>query len=261
VTRSRPLVRIALICAGLVLTGCGPKRPVADHRQPPPLQPSNTPESTAETAKRESSVAPPTAKHGKTPPAPAPVGYAEAGNASWYGNPFHGRHASNGEIYDMYKLTAAHRTLPFETLVRVTNLNNGKATTVRITDRGPFVANRIIDLSLAAAKEIDSVGPGVVPVRLEVLGNVDVTAGLFTVQVGAFRERANAERLRDRLSVAYTPIFIQPYDSPDGTFYRVRVGKVSGEEAAREFGDRLREKEGFTPMVVRLDENQPAGVN
>jgi rare lipoprotein A len=246
---------------GLVLTGCGPKRPVADHRQPAPLQPSNTPESTVETVKRDSSVAPATAKHGKTPPAPAPVGYAEEGNASWYGNPFHGRHASNGEVYDMYRLTAAHRTLPFETMVRVTNLNNGKATTVRITDRGPFVDNRIIDLSLAAAKEIDSVGPGVVPVRLEVLGNVDVTAGLFTVQVGAFRERANAERLRDRLSVTYTPIFIQPYDSPDGTFYRVRVGKVSGEEAAHEFGERLREKQGFTPMVVRLDENQPAGVN
>ena len=161
----------------------------------------------------------------------------------------------------MYKLTAAHRTLPFETMVRVTNLNNGKTTTVRITDRGPFVANRIIDLSLAAAKEIDSVGPGVVPVRLEVLGNVDVTAGFFTVQVGAFRERANAERLRDRLSVIYTPIFIQQYDAPDETFYRVRVGKVPGEEAAHEFAEQLREKEGFTPMVVRLDENQPAGVN
>ena len=76
----------------------------------------------------------------------------------------------------MYKLTAAHRTLPFETMVRVTNLNNGKSTTVRITDRGPFVDNRIIDLSLAAAREIDSVGPGVVPVRLEVLGNVDLAA-------------------------------------------------------------------------------------
>jgi peptidoglycan lytic transglycosylase len=261
VTRTRPLVRIALICTGVVLTGCGPKRPVADHHQPPPLQPSNTPESTAEAAKRDASVAPPAPKHGKTPPAPAPVGYTEQGSASWYGNPFHGRHASNGEIYDMYKLTAAHRTLPFETMVRVTNLNNGKTTTVRITDRGPFVANRIIDLSLAAAKEIDSVGPGVVPVRLEVLGNVDVTAGFFTVQVGAFRERANAERLRDRLSVTYTPIFIQQYDSPDETFYRVRVGKVSGEEAAHEFAEQLREKERFTPMVVRLDENQPAGVN
>src|ERR1700736_6566790 len=157
-------------------------------------------------------------KRSKTPPAPAPAGYTEQGNASWYGNPFHGRHASNGEVYDMYKLTAAHRTLPFETMVRVTNLNNGKSTVVRITDRGPFVDNRILDLSLAAAREIEAVGPGVVPIRLEVLGNVDPTAGFFTVQVGAFRERANAERLRDRLNVSYSPIFIQQYDSPEGVF-------------------------------------------
>jgi rare lipoprotein A len=162
----------------------------------------------------------------------------------------------------MYKLTAAHRTLPFETIVRVTNLNNGKATTVRITDRGPFVDNRIIDLSLAAAREIESIGPGVVPVRVEVLTpGIDPTGGFFTVQVGAFREQANAERLRDRLNLSYSPIFIQQYDSPDGTFYRVRVGKVSGEDAAHQFGEQLRGREGVTPIVVRLDEGAPRGGN
>ncbi len=160
----------------------------------------------------------------------------------------------------MYKLTAAHRTLPFETMVRVTNLSNGKSTIVRITDRGPFVNDRIIDLSMAAAREIESVGPGVVPVRLDVLGNVDVTAGFFTVQVGAFRDRNNAERLRDRLSLSYSPTHIQPYDSPDGIFYRVRVGKVSGEPEAQEFAEKLRNAEGFSPFVVRLDENVPSGV-
>src|SRR5436309_3536438 len=167
--------------------------------------------------------------------------------------------ALNGEIYDMYKLTAAHRTLPFETMVRVTNLNNGKSTVVRITDRGPFVDNRIIDLSLAAAREVDSVDAGVVPVRVEVLGGVDPTAGFFTVQVGAFRDRSNAERLRDRLNASYSPIFIQQYDSPDGIFYRVRVGKISGEDAAQQFAEQLRDREGFTPMVLRLDEGTPAG--
>lgn len=161
----------------------------------------------------------------------------------------------------MYKLTAAHRTLPFETTVRVTNLNNGKSTVVRITDRGPFVENRIIDLSLAAAREIDLVGPGVASVRLEVLGAVDPTAGYFTVQVGAFRERANAERLRDRLNVSYSPIFVQQFDSPDGVFYRVRIGKISGEDAARQFGDQLRDREGFIPFITRLDEGTPAGGN
>jgi rare lipoprotein A len=145
-------------------------------------------------------------------------------------------------------------------MVRVTNLTNGKSTTVRITDRGPFVDNRIIDLSLAAAREIESIGPGVVPVRLEVLGNVDVTAGFFTVQVGAFRDRANAERLRDRLTASYSPIFIQNFDSPEGTFYRVRVGKISGEEAAHDFGEQLRAKEGFKPIILRLDEGVTTGV-
>lgn len=190
------------------------------------------------------------------------AGYTEEGNASWYGIPFHGRHASNGEIYDMHQLTAAHRTLPFNTKVRVTNLNNGKSTIVRITDRGPFVEGRIIDLSMAAAREIDSIGPGVVPVRLEVLSAVvDPTAGFFTVQVGAFHDRGNAERLRERLSPSYSPIFIQNYDSPEGLFYRVRVGKVPGEEAARQFGEQLRHREGFTPFVVRLDEGGPNGGN
>jgi len=90
---------------------------------------------------------------------------------------------------------------------------------------------------------------------------VDLASGFFTVQVGAFRERGNAERLRDRLSASYSPIFIQAYDSPDGTFYRVRVGKVSGEEEARQFGEQLRTREGFTPMVLRLDEGAAGGEN
>jgi rare lipoprotein A len=253
------------------LSGCASRNPIADRRQPPPAQPTETPTSTEDAAKRSTDVpetpatpAAPTSgsKRGKQPAALAPAGYTEEGNASWYGVPFNGRRASNGEIYDMYKLTAAHRTLPFETMVRVTNMNNGKSTVVRITDRGPFVDNRIIDLSLAAAREVDSVGPGVVPVRVEVLSpGVDPTVGFFTVQVGAFRDRANAERLRDRLNVSYSPIFIQQYDSPDGIFYRVRVGKISGEDAAHQFGEQLRGREGFTPLVTRLDEGTPTGVN
>ena len=247
--------------------GCARRRPISS-RPPGPTEPTGTPPGTAESAKRSTDV-PETPSHSPTPsppprrdradPATRPAGYTEEGNASWYGEPFHGRRASNGEIYDMYKLTAAHRTLPFETMVRVTNLNNGKSTTVRITDRGPFVENRIIDLSLAAAREIDLVGPGIAPVRVEVLGNVDPTAGFFTVQVGAFRDRNNAERLRDRLTLSYAPIFIQQYDAPQGTFYRVRVGKISGEEAAEQFAEQLRARENFLPFVTRLDPETPAG--
>ena len=258
-TRSRSLLLTAATLVSWLSLGCAAKRPVSAS---PPAQPTAAPEATVEGAKKSTEVPPPPpTKRPITPPAPAPVGYTEEGNASWYGNPFNGRRSSNGEIYDMNKLTAAHRTLPFETMVRVTNLSNGKTTTVRITDRGPFVDNRIIDLSLAAAREIESVGPGIVPVRIEVLGNVDVTVGFFTVQVGAFRERANAERLRDRLSPSYTPIFIQQYDSPDGAFYRVRVGKISGEDAAHDLGEQLRAKENVAPIVVRLDEAKPSGVN
>jgi rare lipoprotein A len=229
-----------------------------------------TPADASDAAKRSTEIpepspapadAAPVARRSKPVSAPAPSDYTEEGNASWYGVPFHGRHASNGEIYDMYKLTAAHRTLPFETMVRVTNLNNGKSTVVRITDRGPFVDNRIIDLSLAAAREVDSVGAGVVPVRVEVLGGVDPTAGFFTVQVGAFRDRANADRLRDRLSASYSPIFIQQYDSPEGVFYRVRVGRISGEDAAHQFGEQLHDREGFTQFVMRLDEGTLGGAN
>ena len=91
----------------------------------------------------------------------------EEGLASWYGPLFNGRRTSSGEIYDMHAFTAAHRTLPFGTLIRVTNLSNGMQTQVRINDRGPFVANRIIDLSLSAARAIEMVGPGTVQVRLE----------------------------------------------------------------------------------------------
>ena len=258
---------LCVLCVLCVcFSACGSRRPVISRRQPPPARPTDTPPSTEEAAKRSTDVPETPAlpasasKRNKPVPMPAPAGYTEEGNASWYGVPFHGRRASNGEVYDMYKLTAAHRTLPFETMVRVTNVNNGKSTVVRITDRGPFVDNRIIDLSLAAAREIESVGPGVVPVRVEVLSpGVDPAAGFFTVQVGAFRDRDNAERLRERLNVSYSPIFIQQYDSPDGVFYRVRVGKISGADAAQQFGEQLRDREGFTPMVLRLDEATPAG--
>jgi rare lipoprotein A len=100
---------------------------------------------------------------------PAPIGETETGIAGWYGVPYDGRHSANGELFDMEKLTAAHRTFPFDTWVEVTNLGNNKSVDVRITDRGPFIKGRIIDLSLAAAREIDMVEAGVVKVRIKVI--------------------------------------------------------------------------------------------
>ncbi len=222
---------------GVLAAGCAHRRPIA--RRAPPSPPAPYP-------------APP--RRAPLPPS-IPGSYVEEGIASWYGVPFHGRRAANGEIYDMYELTAAHRTLPFESVVRVTNLKNGRTTEVRVTDRGPFVENRIIDLSLAGARELDMVTTGVAPVRLELLaGPSSPQVGNFTVQVGAFLERENADRLRERLEQHYPSAFIQEYDSPNGLFYRVCVGRLPSQDAARQLAEQLRREEGFVPVVVRLDE-------
>jgi rare lipoprotein A len=180
--------------------------------------------------------------------------YVEEGVASWYGIPFQGRRTSNGEIYDMHEYTAAHRTLPFNAVVRVTNLRNGKQTEVRINDRGPFVANRVIDLSLSAAQAIEMVGTGTAPVRLETISGPNPQIGFFGVQVGAFLVQENAERLKSQLATRYSPVSVATFDSPNGMFYRVRVGRVASEEAARQLADRLRTEDQSTTFVVRLDE-------
>jgi rare lipoprotein A len=246
----------SVCCAAILVTGCGGRQPVAS--APPPTnttpEPAPPPESTARRAPSSPAAGAPKRHEGGT--------VYEQGKASWYGAPFHGRQASNGETYDMYKFTAAHRTLPFNTIVRVTNTTNGKSTTVRITDRGPFVDNRIIDLSYAAAKQIESIGPGVVPVQLEILSAIDPNEGTFTIQVGAFHDRANAERLERRLSAEYPAVAIQSFDSPKGgSFYRVHVGKVSGEDAAKKMSEDLHAHEGVKPLIFRVDNNPASGEN
>jgi len=184
----------------------------------------------------------------------APGLYVEEGVASWYGIPFNGHRTSNGEIYDMHDMTAAHRTLPFGAVVRVTNLANGKQTEVRVNDRGPFVANRVIDLSLAAAQAIEMVGPGTAAVRLEMVSGPNPREGFFGVQVGAFLVQENADRLRARLAERYSNATTVPYNSPNGFFYRVRVGRVPSEAAARALAEQLRSTDQFVTFVVRLDD-------
>ena len=194
-----------------------------------------------------------------TPPAverqPAVPGeYVEEGVASWYGVPFNGRRTSNGEIYDMHEFTAAHRTLPFGVVVRVTNLNNGKQTQVRIKDRGPFVADRIIDLSLSAAQAIEMVGSGTAQVRLEIIAGSNPTAGVFAVQIGAFVKQENAQRLKAEMEARSFPVTIVPFDSTNGLLYRVRVGRLATEQAANQLAAQLHSSDRFTTFVVRLDE-------
>ena len=155
----------------------------------------------------------------------------------------------------MYKISAAHRTLPFNTRVRVYDRENGHEVEVRINDRGPFVDGRIIDLSYAAAQVIRM--EGIAPVRLEILGldmDPDLLPGIFAVQVGAFRDRSNAERLKDTLSRQYGPVSIQEFDRGDYIFYRVRVGQERTEAAARDLARDLRAADLATAtFVVRVD--------
>ena len=228
------------------MSGCSSHRTAAN-RPPSVSPPASAPSDRPAPVNRPSDSGPASSpSRPRVAPAPAPAGYAEEGNASWYGVPFHGRRAANGETYDMYKLTAAHRTLPFETLVRVTNLLNNNSAIVRITDRGPFVDNRIIDLSLGAARELDMVAAGIAPVRIEVLSSdIDPTTGFFTVQVGAFLERANAERL-ERLNeivaalAEMRPAFIvQRNDHGAGKGVR-GIDRVIGVHGEMECASRLR---------------------
>jgi rare lipoprotein A len=179
--------------------------------------------------------------------------YSEQGVASWYGNPFHGRQAANGEIFDMNQPVAAHRTLPFGSMVRVTNLSNDLATEVRIIDRGPFVGGRIIDLSFAAARSIDMVGSGIAQVRLELLSTPARITSYFSVQIGAFQQRENAERLRGTLQARY-PVFLQEYEAPGGRFYRVRVGREISQAAAEQLAATLAREGGYQTFVIRLDD-------
>jgi rare lipoprotein A len=186
------------------------------------------------------------------------AGYVERGIASWYGTKFHGRSTSSGEPYDMLAMTAAHRTLPLPTYARVTNLSNGRSVIVKINDRGPFVKNRLIDLSYAAARKLGIVatGTGLVEVRaidprkpviasephgvaLQTANHAPAKPSQLYIQVGAFASQNNAQRLIDSLKQLALPgVEIQPGFSNQRPIYRVRVGPLASIEEA----DRMTEK-------------------
>ncbi len=159
-----------------------------------------------------------------TPLPSVEVGWSETGVASWYGEPFDGRATASGEVYDMDRLTAAHRRLPFGTVVRVENRDNGRSVELRVTDRGPFARDRILDVSRAAARALGMIGPGTARIRLTVVAPggdpVAVRGGCVVVQVGAYRERALAEARAETLEAAGYEAAIEPADP----WYRVTVG-------------------------------------
>jgi rare lipoprotein A len=210
---------LLLLLGSVLLGGCGHKATQAQVPPPPSLpeeKPASTPPSAETTGADEKIDVPAGAK---------PI-FEETGMASWYGAPYHNRRGSNGEIYDMHAMTAAHLTLPLGSIVRVTNLKTGHSALVRITDRGPFVPGRIIDLSLAAAKALDVYLPGTAKVRLEVLkapAALD-TGGRWAVQVGSFTGQKEAAELAEHLQKRYQTAKVIKFVSPVGAWWvRVRV--------------------------------------
>jgi rare lipoprotein A len=240
----------------------------------PPADIANIPDAVPKTEPRSASGNKPYSVYGVSyTPLADTSGYRERGVASWYGKKFHGRRTSSGEPYDMYAMTAAHKTLPLPSYVRVRNLQNDRAVVVRVNDRGPFLHNRLIDLSYAAAARLGILGTGTGLVEVEAVGPGETATVVKTfplqvipsavaaeevsaapapaanpklyLQVGAFTQRDNADSLRDRLErEALRPIFV--HSSPSGgnggtdtaPIYRVRIGPL----ASVEEGDRLTER-------------------
>jgi len=202
-----------------LLSGCGHKHTQAQV-PPPPSLPQEKPAATPpppETAREPENI--------EVPAGAKPI-FEETGIASWYGAPYHSRRGSNGEVYDMNAMTAAHLTLPLGSIVRITNLKTGHSAVVRITDRGPFVVGRNVDLSLAAAKALDVYLPGTAQVRLEVLqapAPLD-TGGRWAVQIGSFTGQIAAAELAEHLQKRYQTAKVLKFVSPVGSWWvRVRV--------------------------------------
>jgi rare lipoprotein A len=224
---------VFFVVYSLLLAGCGHREARVSVPPPPSISGS---EPQAGPANSE----PTTAAAESAPPkeiAKAPIHQkpllVETGLASWYGAPYNKRRGSNGEVYDMHALTAAHRTLPMGSVVRVTNVKTGRSAMVRITDRGPFIQGRILDLSEAAAKKVDVWSVGIAMVRIEVLQTpVPLNiAGRWAVQIGAFEKEHTADQLADRLSRRYQTAKVLCFSSPVGDWW-VRV-RVQGDDRQR----------------------------
>lgn len=221
---------ILFLCCVLLLPACAPKK---------------TPATKFTGARQKASQKPYTVMGQRYEPLQTHEGFVQTGVASWYGKDFHGKRTSNGELYDMHAMTAAHKTLPLGVFVKVRNTDNGRETVVRVNDRGPFVKGRIIDLSYAAAKKLGVDVVGTAPVRIEALGyrgsgaehytaieNYD--AGTYTVQIGSFREYSNAQRLSGEMKTLFGFSEVHMTNIEGNTFYRVYAGKYASLKAAED---------------------------
>jgi len=258
----RTLLSASLFLCAVAFSGC---TTVLTSTPPPKAAP---PARSAPTTGRIPGTQKPYQIDGKTYyPLPSAEGYVETGIASWYGNPFHGRKTSNGEIYNMYDWTAAHKTLPMNTRLLVENLDNGRSTTVRINDRGPFVGTRIIDLSYNVARDLGIMKEGTGHVRITALGEAeniqladnkttarflpheDFQKGDFYVQIGAFTVQNNADQLKDKMNKGGRETETVRYDRGDQVFYRVQVKAGSTLTEAKQM-EQTMAKAGFPKGFV-----------
>jgi rare lipoprotein A len=183
-------------------------------------------------------------------------GNSQLGIASWYGPSFHGKPSASGEPYDMWALTAAHRTLPFGTWVQVTKVETGKRVTVRINDRGPFIEGRIIDLSYGAARELAMIGEGTADVRLTIVSphNASIpsirASTRFWVQAGAFTTLMEAMTLRERLTSQYDHVRVKTVNLPSGEWHRVQVGTFHSKKMAQKAARALQNDFGSNPLIL-----------
>ncbi len=259
----RRLVSVAAVSAlTLIAAGCHHKAVVA--YQPPPPPPVTSTTSTAanrggRSVGAEDAAAIPS-------PAPAPNGFGkpvstEVGLASWYGPPYAGRKGADGRVYDQNALTAAHLTLPLGTMARVTNLTTNQSVVVKITDRGPFVRGRIIDLSLAAAKATGVYRAGIAKVKVEafaapVRANADrntYPGGRWCVQIGAFAKESDAVKLKQDLLRRYATAKVIEFPGPTGYWVRVNP-KSPDKKNATEVADGIHPRDpAAEPYLIRTD--------
>lgn len=199
---------------------------------------------------------PPTPAHPRAlpPRLPGPASAIQTGLASWYGPGFHGKRTANGEIYNQHDLTAAHPSLPLGTRVMVTNLNTNQSIEVRVNDRGPYVGGRAIDLSYAAARTIGVYGPGVAPVRIEILAPAaPVLAVAYAVQLGSYADAAQASSLKARMVGRYPDVYISPMDTGLKRYYLVRLGPFTRRDEALSRAEEVA-RGGMQVIVVEEDD-------
>lgn len=237
----------------LLLAGCSHKKTMASAPPPPPPVIAREPVPGVQPAPAPLPAPRPSLSGDEEFVATHEPIYTETGVASWYGPPYHNRVGANGMVYDENGISAANRTLPMGSLIRVTNVRTGQSAEMRITDRGPFVAGRILDLSVGAAKAVGLWRAGTGEVRIDVYSTPKPMdeGGRWCVQIGAFQSKGAALHLQDKLEREYRAANVIEFAGPTGYWVRIRPAN-DDRTVAEEIAHTLRPSEGVA-WLVRLD--------